>query len=546
MAATTDPQEAARAAMAQLTAPGGEFELAEEDVLGSRITVFANRRNSLGDVLAESTAHGDRDYIVTAGERWSFTEHASEVSSLARVLSEEYGISKGDRVAILAANCPQWIVTFWATVSLGAIAVGFNAWWSADEIAYAMGHSEPLVVVADAKRAGLIETPTVPILTVEEHIPRLASKHPHASLPSGDVAEDDPAVILYTSGTTGRPKGAVHSHRNLLAVIEYHRMNDAIAAAFGDPIPPGDKRYLLALPLFHIACLHNLAVPRLATGSAIVMHTGAFDVDQILRLIEKERVTNWGAVPTQAHRLLEHGDLSGYDLSSLKAFALASAPSSPAFKERLRNALPVAQHSLVDSYGLTESCTAAAVATPIELASNPNTLGRPIVSVQLEIRDDQGNALAEGEDGEVCVRSQFNMLGYWNDPEATANAISGDRWLRTGDIGRLEEGQLVLSSRRSDLILRGGENIYPAEIENVLAEHNAVTECIVLGTEHPDLGQEVAAVVVANPQTVTERQLTEFLQQRIAHFKVPSRWRITDERLPRNATGKVVRRDVWI
>ncbi|SEK71327.1 Acyl-CoA synthetase (AMP-forming)/AMP-acid ligase II [Blastococcus sp. DSM 46786] len=542
MTTSTDPQAAALAVVTGLTGPGGPFELAREQVLGVEMTVFRNRPRSLGEVLVDSRRHGDRDYVVTAQSRLSFAEHAQRVASLARVLREEHGVGKGDRVAILAANCPEWIVSFWAAVATGAIAVGFNSLWSRSEVGYALEHSTPKVVVADSKRAALIGGSDVTVLSMEDDLPRLVTAHPGEDLTPVEVSEDDPAVILYTSGTSGRPKGAVHSHRNLTSVIEYHRMNDALAQAFGDPTDPRDRRYLLTSPLFHIASLHNLALPRLATGSTAVVHQGAFDVDRVLRLIERERVTNWGAVPTMAHRLLQHGDLSGYDLSSLRAFSLASAPSSPEFQERLRRALPVAERALVDSYGLTESCTALTVATAGDLAATPGTLGRPIATVELEIRDEANQAVPEGVEGEICVRSPFNMLGYWNDPDATATAIDPDRWLHTGDIGTIERGLLHLNARRSDLIIRGGENVYPAEIEGALAEHPAVLECIVLGRPHEDLGQEVSAVVVPDPaRPVTEAELVEFLRDRLAYYKVPTRWQLRTDPLPRNATGKVLR-----
>jgi acyl-CoA synthetase (AMP-forming)/AMP-acid ligase II len=543
---STDAQQAAAAAVARLTGPGGPCEVREEQVLGTRMPVFAHRAPSLGRLLSDSVGHGDRDYLVTADERVTFAEHARRVASLATQLRDSYGVGRGDRVAIAAANSPEWVVTFWATVALGAIAVGYNAWWSRPELAYAVGHTRPTVVVADAKRAALLDGTDVRVLTVEDDIPRLARLWPEAPLPSCEVAEDDPAVILYTSGTSGRPKGAVHTHRNLTSVVEYHRLNAELAREFGDPTDAADRRHLLAVPLFHIAGLHNLAVPRLAEGSAVVMHRGRFEAHPVLRLIERERVTNWGAVPTMAQRLLDHGDLSGYDLSSLTAFSLASAPSSPAFQEQLRAALPVARQSLVDSYGLTETSTAISVATADDLAETPGTLGRPIVTVQLQVRDADGRAVPEGREGEICVRSPFAMLGYWEDPEATARAVRADRWLHTGDIGVLESGRVRLTARRSDLIMRGGENVYPAEIENVLAEHPGVAECIVLGVPHRDLGQEVGAVVVTAPggPAVHDEELRAFAGERLAYFKVPSRWALTTEPLPRTATGKIVRNQV--
>ncbi|KDQ70950.1 AMP-binding protein [Streptomyces halstedii] len=547
MPSETDHRSPALAAVAGLTGPGGRFELSDDDVLGTRLPVFTHRRRALHEVLHASAAHGDRDHIVTADRRVTFAEHAAQVASLARVLREEYGIGKGDRVAVAAANSVEWIEAFWATVSIGAVAVGFNAWWSAREMAYGVENAEPALVLADARQSVKLDGCPVPVLSLEDDVRRFVTAHPDAPLPSADVAEDDPAVILYTSGTSGRPKGAVHTHRNLLAVVEYHRLNDALLAEFGDPVASEDRVHLLALPLFHIASLHNLVAPRLATGSRIALHQGAFDVDAVLGMVERERVTNWGAVPTMAHRLLEHGGVDRYDTSSLTAFALASAPSTTEFKERLRREVPFAKDSLVDSYGLTESCTAIAAANPQDLAAAPGSLGRPVVGVRLEIRDPVGQALPEGEEGEVCVRSMFNMLGYWRDPEATEAAIDPDRWLRTGDLGQLREGRLYLRSRRSDLIIRGGENVYPAEIETVLAQHPDVVECLVVGVPHPDLGQEVAAVVVLRPgSTATEESLREHTAGALAYFKVPKRWRLTTDQLPRNATGKVIRHAVRV
>ncbi|PSR64348.1 fatty acid--CoA ligase [Nocardia nova] len=539
--------------MRELTGPGGRFELVEEEVLGARMPVLRHRRRAVAELLADSVRFGDRDYLVTEDRRLSYREHAAAAAALAAALREEYGVRRGDRVAILAANTVEWVITFWAAQSLGAIAVGLNGWWVPREIEYGLALTEPAAVVVDAKRAKLladIDT-TAAVVTMDEDLPRLIAAHAGAEPTVPDVAEDDPAVILFTSGTSGKPKAALHSQRNLLAVTGYFEYTDALAAAFsGKTLEPGaplDLRCLLTSPLFHIASLHNLVVPRLATGSAVIMPQGGFDADRILRLIEKERVTNWGAVPTMASRLLEHGDIGRYDTSSLTAFALASAPSSPAFKQRLREEVPFAADALVDSYGLTECSTAVAVATPADLAESPGTLGRPIISVALEIRDADGTPVPEGVEGEVYVRSPFVMLGYWRNPEATAAAIDAERWLRTGDFGVMEQGRLRLTGRRSDLILRGGENIYPVEIEQCLDEHPDVVECAVVGEPHPDLGQQVAAVVVLTEgSTASEADLREFARERLAYFKVPERWRITSDPLPRNITGKLIRSGITV
>ncbi|TCN46739.1 acyl-CoA synthetase (AMP-forming)/AMP-acid ligase II [Rhodococcus sp. SMB37] len=540
--------------VSQLTGPGGRFEIAVEEVRGNRIPVMVNRDRRVSDVIAKSKEWGDRDYIVTADRRMTFAQHADAVAALATTLRDDYGVGKGDRVALLGANSPEWIVAFWAAQALGAISVGLNSWWVPAEIAYGVDLVKPKVIVADAKRAALLtkaEVSGFDLLSMEEDVPRIVAAASGAELPAADVAEDDPAVILFTSGTSGRPKGAVHSQRNLLAVIDYHRFNDAMMSAmYGRPYDdstPSDLRYLLTSPLFHIASLHNLAVPRLATGSALVMTEGAFDVDKVFALIERERVTNWGAVPTMASRMLDHENTDKYDLSSLSAFALASAPSSPAFKKRLQEKFPFAQQALVDSYGLTECSTAIAVATAPEIEAFPGTLGSPILTVSMEIRDPFGEKVDEGVEGEICVRSPFVMLGYWDNDAATDGAITSDGWLRTGDFGTLENGRLRLTGRRSDLILRGGENVYPTEIEQALDEHPDVQECAVIGVDDDDLGQEVGAVVVLHAgSNASEDDLRDFLKERLAYFKVPKTWRVTQDLLPRNATGKIIRRDLSV
>ena len=536
--ASTDPRTEA---LARLTAPGARFEVIEEEVRGHRMEVFADRRRSLHEVLVASAAHGDREYLVCGQRRMSFTEHLRRVASLQLALRTEHGVGQGDRVAILSANNAEWIETFWAVTSLGAVAVGMNSLWAAPEIAYAVEHAAPVLVVADAKRRALLGDVRVPVLAIE-HVPRLAAADPGAALAASEIAEDDPATIIYTSGTTGRPKGATHSHRNVITAVDYFRLVDAVAAELG--AAPGHRRILLAAPLFHIMSLHNLAVPRLVMGDTVVLHTGRFDVDRVLRLIEAERVTQWGAVPTMASRLIEHGDLSAYDLSSLRTISLGSAPSSAALKAGLQEVLPSASASLGTTYGLTESTSAATLASAADLAAHPDTVGSPVTTMAVQVRDERGRPAPDGVEGEIYLRGPQVMLGYWDDDAATDAAIDADGWLHTGDLGTMTGGRLWVSSRRSDLIIRAGENVYPTEVENVLATHPGVLECAVLGVGHPDLGQEVAAVVVGDPAALTQAELSSFLLERVARYKVPSRWVVTSEALARNATGKIVRHNL--
>jgi acyl-CoA synthetase (AMP-forming)/AMP-acid ligase II len=538
-----DPVALAADVRARLTGPGGAFELGDEEVRGIPLPVWVNRRRDILDWLADSAAYGDREYLVQGNRRLTYAEHLAAVERLAQVLSREHGVGPGKQVAIVAANSIEWVVTMWATLSLGAVVVAGNAWWTVHEAAHALDRADPEVVIADAKRAKLLDGIGGEVLLTDDLVDLRTDID---GTPSPYRDEDDPAVIVYTSGTTGHPKGATHSHRNLLAVIEYHRYTDAAAAeltaAFGMPARTEPRRFLLSMPLFHIASLHNCVIPRLTTGDTIVIDDGRFDVERVLALIERERVTNWAVVPTMAHRVVEHPAVNKHDLSSLAALSINSAPSSPALKDRVRAAIPTVQASIADSYGLTESSTAATLATPTDLITHPTSVGRTIPSVALSIRDADGEQLPDGEEGEIWLRSQFNMLGYWRDDEATADTITPDGWLRTGDLGSVRDGRLFLATRRSDLILRGGENVYPGEIEAVLDEHPNVVECAVFGVDDPDLGQAVAAIVVCDG--VNEDELRAFVGERLAYYKLPAHWQLTDQPLPRTATGKVIRRSL--
>jgi acyl-CoA synthetase (AMP-forming)/AMP-acid ligase II len=527
---TSDIAALAAGIRAKLTAPGAEF---------------VNRRASLTDWLRHSARYGEDEYLVLGEQRVGYRQHVAAVAALAAELDRR-GVRPGDRVVILAANSPAWVTSFWAIASLGAVTMAGNAWWTEREAAHSLERGAPVLAITDLKRAHLAgDLPRVDVAEIDAII----AAPPVAELSSTVMPEDDPAVIVYTSGTTGHPKGATHSHRNLLSVIEYHRMGDAtiagMAEAFGVAAKVSGRRILMSLPLFHIASLHNLAIPRLTSGDAVIIDSGRFDADRVLALIEREKISNWAVVPTMAHRIVEANPAGRYDLSSLTALSINSAPSSPALKERVKATLPGIAMTMIDSYGLTESSTAATVATSMDLTAFPASVGTAIATVSIEIHDTGGALLADGEEGEIWLRSQFTMLGYWNDPQATAAAIDAEGWLHTGDLGRLEDSRLFMASRRSDLILRGGENVYPAEIEAALDEHPAVTECAVFGVDDPDLGQRVAAIVVTS-SSVSSAELAAFVGERVAYYKVPADWRLTSEPLTRTATGKVVRRTLTL
>lgn len=534
---------------ADLLAPGGLFETEDVEVDGELMPVFKNRLPSLRDALVASTRFGEREYVVFSdGEArrvLTYAEHERAVASVAAALRDRFGVGPGDRVAILAANCPEWIITFWATVSLGAVAVGLNGWWVGPEIRYGIDDADPTVLVADRKRLDRLDgaDPGVPTVVIEDDFAELLAHAPDAPLPDQPIAEDDPAVILYTSGTTGRPKGAVNTHRNIAAALGLSFFHGArLAMLKPTPADALPIRQLVTYPLFHVSGLHMGAVAFLVTGLSSVWLTGRFDPVTVMRLIVDEQITGWSYTPTMLYRVLTHPDLERYDLSNLRAGGGGGATFSPALIRRTREALPNLRGAVGVGYGQTECAALATINSAAELEQFPESAGRVLPTVSLEVRDPFDQPLPDGEEGEICLRGPMVMPGYWRLPEATATTIGPGHWLHTGDLGRMSDGRLWLASRQRELILRGGENVYPVEIENRLEEHPGVAEVAVIPVDHEELGQQVKAVIVAVPGAAVDAEvLRAFCASALAYYKVPEHWEFRTESLPRNATGKVVK-----
>lgn len=534
--------------LAQLIGPGGPFEVVEDHVLGERMPVFKDRKRSLRQLLDESAGQGDKDYLVLDDRRITYAEHRRLVAALARRLAEQHGIGKGDRIAILAENHPEWVMTFWAAVSLGAVVVALNGWWTADEIAYGLELTTPKLLVVDAKRRGRVAAdPGMPVLEIERDFPALLADPGDVPLPTTPIAEDDPAVILFTSGTTGRPKGAVNTHRGIIGFVQvaflrgFAGMMHAASTGAGGDAPPATCS-LVTVPLFHLSGLYAGAVMMLAVGAKTVWRLGRFEPEAVLQLIEREHVTSWAGLGAMAPRVLFHPKIDQYDLSSMRNFGSGGAPTSPTLQARMREVAPNGKDGVGLGYGSSETVTAVAMIGGEELAAHPTSVGRPQPTHRIEIRDAAGAVLPEGEQGEIHVRSPYNMLEYWGDPAATAKTLVAGRWLATGDIGYLRDGRLYINSRARDLILRGAENVYPVEIEHRLEEHPAVAECAVVGVEHAELGQEVKAIVVPREgATVDPDALARFCGETLAPFKVPTQWEVRAAPLPRNAAGKVLK-----
>lgn len=550
-------------AHALLTAPGAKFEMETVTIRGVPTRVWKNAPPSLRALVEASRAHGDRLMTIYEDERVSYDAHARAVAVLAGELVRR-GIGKGDRVAIAMRNLPEFPAALFAVVALGAVAVPLNAWWSGEELAYGLADSGSRLLIADGERHERV-APHRPALPALEHVlvgrartpldagssrledvigtPHDWARLPQRPLPPADVAADDPATIFYTSGTTGRPKGALGTHRNLATNI----LSSGYAAARtflrrGEAVPePTPKVLLTVIPLFHVTACSAGLMGAVASGSTMVFMR-KWDTVRAYELIERERVQVAGGVPTIAWQLLEHADRTRYDLSSLESVAYGGAPSAPDLVERIHRdfgALPG------NGWGMTETMATVTSIGAEDYLERPSSAGLPVAVADISVTDAAGAPVPPGTIGEIRARGPMIVAGYWNRPEATAETFV-DGWVRTGDLGCVDaEGYLYILDRAKDMIIRGGENIYSIEVENVLYAHPAVTDCALIGLPHRTLGEEPAAVVHLAPgATADEAELKAWVRDRVAAFKVPVAIRFVNDTLPRNANGKIVKRDL--
>ena len=443
-------------------------------------------------------------------------------------------------------------------MSLGAVAVPLNAWWTGPELAYGLTDSGSVVLFVDDERAERLEphlaatdVRAVVLIRSERSVPNgelfvdavLGDDPP---LPSVDIAPDDDATIMYTSGTTGRPKGAVQTHRNFGAFLMNGVYRTVMAAASAPPsdTAPLPAATLLTLPLFHVGGLQSFLLPFTASGGKVVLMY-KWDADQAVDLIDREQVTSLAGVPTTVFQLLEAAAAKGSELASLTGLSSGATLVPPELVRRI-DEQSKSRVAPGNGYGLTETSGAAIANFGPAYVARPDSVGLPISPViEVRIADDQGSPLPAGEVGEIWLKGPTVIKGYFNLPEATAAAFT-DGWFHTGDAGRLDdEGYLYVVDRLKDVVIRGGENIYAAEVEAALYEHPDVTEAAIIGIPHPRLGEEVGAVVrVREGSTLSADDVRAHVGERLAAFKVPSQVWISGDELPRNATGKVLKRQL--
>jgi long-chain acyl-CoA synthetase len=562
-----------------LTAPGQMFEMEEVEIRGVPTRVWKNAPTSMRDILELSRGHGDKVYLVYEDERITFEQHYRMAAGLARALVDRSGLSKGDRVAIAMRNLPEWAVAFWAAAVAGAVVVPLNAWWTGPELHYGLADSGSAVTFVDTARLerllphlGELPDLRAVVVTSEDRsafvpppgapVPVLSfadvagEAGPDATLPQVALEPEDDATIFYTSGTTGQPKGAVGTQRNMctnLMSLFFINSRQALrgAAGIGDA-PPGAQQsaQLLSVPLFHATGCHSILVANTAAGNKLVM-MHHWDPERALELIERERITTFGGVPAMVMQVIDSPSFSRRDTSSVRAVAYGGAPAPPELVRRIKEHFPVSAPS--NGYGLTETSSVTTMNSGDDYVRKPDSVGPPVPVCDVAVvpegfaGEEPTPDLPAGPDvvGELWIKGPNVVRGYWNKPEATAATFTRG-WLHSGDVARIdEEGFVYIVDRAKDMVIRGGENIYSVEVEAALFEHPAVSDVAVIGVPHEVLGEEVGAAVVLRPGArVTADELSRHLSERLASYKIPSHYWFRSEPLPRNPQGKVLKREL--
>jgi acyl-CoA synthetase (AMP-forming)/AMP-acid ligase II len=563
----------------ELTAPGAQFAMKEIEVRGIPMRVFESAPPTMRFVWEMATGYGDRDYLVYEDERYTFAESDAIIRALAHHLRDAHGIKEGDRVAIAMRNYPEWVFSYWAVASIGAAVVGMNAWWTTEEMEYALRDSTPSVIIADRERVervlpildSLRESEPLHLMTVryDGDLPEGASRwgevldpaNAPAGLPEANIDPDDDVCIFYTSGTTGFPKGAQLHHRgsvhNLLdlafmtgvaTLADAKAKAKAVAEGRAEPEEtpaaesPAQAVFMAPTPLFHVTANNCLLHPCTIAGGKLVL-TYKWDPGRALELIEREGVTNFSGVPTMSREMLMHPDWEKRDTSTVQGMGGGGAPLQPDLVDKIDKSLSGGVPST--GYGLTETHGIVTANSGLLYLAKPASCGRVVPVLDAKLIDELGEEVAPGGTGELCVRGSVVVKGYLNKPEATEEAMP-EGWFRTGDIARIDEdGYVFIVDRAKDMVLRGGENIYCSEVETAIYHHPAVAEAAVFGVPDDRLGEMVGvAIHLASGASLTEDELVAFLSEHIAKYKVPERIWFLDDPLPQNANGKFLKREL--
>lgn len=540
-----------REIMLQLTSPEGEYPVVQQMINGQEYPAFTSVAPSLPAMFQICLEHGDQEFVVCEDSRYSFKEVYYAACRVANLLQAR-GIQKGDRVAVAMRNRPEWVMAYMGTLMAGAVVVPMNSWWTGPELDFGLNDCGAKLVFVDRNRCKRLQETTndTPVINTgafgetNNEFTRLIAEHPAVQPAFDHVLPDDDATIMYTSGSTGHPKGAVSTHRAIITTLMSWVLTGAsikiFEGTFGEE-PEHQLAIMATLPLFHVTGCHGQFLCSIILGRKLVL-VRRWDPEQAAAIIEKEKICNFSGVPTMSMELMEVAQKGKYDLSSLQDLMAGGAARPPDQVKQLKAVFPQARPQA--GYGLTESNALGSLNGMSDYLERPASTGMATVPLmQIEIRDPDGNVLAPGEPGEVCLRSASNMRGYWNRPQETSETLV-DGWLKTGDVGYFDEdGFLYIVDRIKDIVIRGGENISCIEVEAMLSAHHAVREAAVFSIPHERLGEAVATALFVTPgEDITAQALQKWLEGKIAQFKIPEFITIVHEQLPRLASGKIDKR----
>ena len=546
----TDSNQLFNEIVSELIKPGEIFETREiQDEKGNSFSEYVTFPDNLKGYFDFGLLHADKDFLVYESERYTFKETISKASQVGNALIEE-GIQKGDRVAICMQNNPEFIFAYMGIVGIGAVCVPLNSWWVPDEIIYAMEHCDAKVLFGDQKRLKGLESLTNVKKIITTYTPDDSfesfddfTKNHSEEWPDIDINRDDHATIYYTSGSTGKPKGVLSSQRGVISsmfswafISTVLSQREARLGQDATPLASSESSILLCVPLFHATGSHVAFLMSILVGRKVVMMK-KWDAGDAIKLISEEKVSDITGVPTQTWELLNHPDRDKYDLSSLKVLGGGGGPR-PAEHVKLLDENFKGRPGI--GYGLTETNALGTLASGDEYIQNPSSAGRVVPPLtKIKIIDSNWNELPEGEVGEVAIKSQSNMLGYWKNEDATKECMNNEGWFKSGDMGKFDGPFLYIVDRIKDMVIRGGENIACPEVENAIYEHPDVLEASVFGIPDERLGEILcSAVVLREGSNLNKDDLVKFLSDKLAAFKIPALIKFMDSNLPRVASGK--------
>ena len=534
----------------QLTSSGQLFETREyKNSKGIALKEYASFPDNLRGYFDFGLLHADKEFLIYDSERFLYKDVIAKAAQVGNALISE-GIEKGDRVAICMQNNPEFIFAYMGITGIGAVCVPLNSWWVPDEVIYALEHSEAKLLFGDQKRLQGLEnlkdvkkiitsyTPDDNFISFSEFIKDHSSEWPDI-----EISRDDQATIYYTSGSTGKPKGVLSSQRGVISsMFSWACMStilserEKIMGNDSTPLASSESSILLCVPLFHATGSHVAFLMSILVGRKVVMMK-KWDAGDAIRLIHEEKVSDITGVPTQTWELLNHPDREKYDLSSLRTLGGGGGPR-PAEHVKLLDENFKGRPGI--GYGLTETNALGTLANGDEYVSHPSTAGRVVPPLtEIKIFDENWNELPEGEIGEIAIRSESNMLGYWKNEEATSECMNNEGWFRSGDMGKFEGPFLFILDRIKDMVIRGGENIACPEVENAIYEHPDVLEACVFGIPDERLGEILCtAIYLKKGAKLDKDTLVQFLSNKLAAFKIPAIIEFSSVNLPLVASGK--------